>query len=83
MPSTVNITVVLNGEIKTFRCDATMTVGWAEDKIRSMYGLQFGGITLGDVVQDSGVKFEGMKDGELLFVDGERLGKYPASRLSI
>ena len=83
MPSTVNITVVLNGEIKTFRCDATKTVGWAEDKIRSMYGLQFGGITLDGVVQDSDKKFEVMKDGELHFVNGERLGKYPASRLSI
>ena len=83
MPSTVNITVVLNGENKTFRCDATMTVGWAKDEIRSMYGLQFGGITLDGVDQDSGVEFEFMKDGKLRFVDGERLGKYPASRLSI
>jgi hypothetical protein len=83
MSSNVNITVVLNGEIKTFCCDATMTVGWAEEKIRSMYGLQGGGITLDGVDQDSDKKFEEMKDGELLFVDGERLGKYPASRLSI
>jgi hypothetical protein len=80
----VNITVVLNGaENKTFRCDATMTVGRAEDKIRSKHRLQGGGITLDDVDQDSDKKFEEMKDGELHFVDGERLGKYPASRLSI
>jgi hypothetical protein len=83
MPSTVNITVVLNGEIKTFRCDATKTVGWAEDKIRSKYGLKYGGITLDDVDQDSDVEFEFMNDGILRFVDGERSGKYPASRLSI
>ena len=84
MSNIVNITVVLDGgENKTFCCDATMTVGWAKVEIRSMFRLQGGGITLGGVVQDSGVKFEDMKEGELQFVYGERLGKYPASRLSI
>ena len=83
MSSVVNITVVLDGGNKTFRCEAIMTVGWAEDKIRSKYGLQFGGITLGGVDQDSGKKFEDMKDDELQFVDGKRLGKFPASCLPI
>ena len=81
MSSGVDITVVLDEGNKTFRCEATMTVGRAEDKIRSTYGLQFGGITLGDFYQDSDKKFEDMKDGELRFVEGVRSGKFPASCL--
>ena len=83
MSSVVNITVVLNGENKTFRCDATMTVEWAEEKIRSTYGLEGGGITLGGVDQDSDKKFEDMKDGEIQFVDVERLDKFPPPCLPI
>ena len=83
MSSVVDITVVLNGENKTFRCEATMTVGRAEDKIRSKHGLQFGGITLDGVDQDSDKKIEDMKDGKLQYVGGERFGKFPASCLPI
>ena len=78
MSSVVDITVVLIGGNKIFRCNTDQTVGWAKDEIRSMYCLQGGGITLDGVVQDSRVTFKDMKDGELQFVDGERSGKYPA-----
>ena len=78
MSSVVDITVVLNGGNKIFRCNTDKDVEWAKDEIRSKYCLQGGGITLDGVVQDSRVTFKDMKDGELQFVDGERSGKYPA-----
>ena len=65
---------MLNGKNKNFCCEDSRTVGWARDEIRSMYGLQFGGITLGDVVQGSDDKFENMRGGELLFVSGQEIG---------
>ena len=67
------------------------TVRWAEERIKSMFGIQNGGITLGGIVNDLEVKFGDMKeDGDLRFVGGQcrgnqrhRLSNYPPPCLSI
>jgi hypothetical protein len=70
--TTVDIFVEIND--KNFRCNIDLTVGQAVGMIRSMFGIQNGGITLGGVAQDLDKKFEDMKEGELRFVFGQCQG---------